>query len=122
MTESHSCSSPNVVTAMVEEATEAVTEIETGIAVVIAIKRPDWNRGRRGNWNRGRDWDGRRGWDNDYDWRNRYRRGYNDRSYRSPRYNNYYYRRNGRSYYNSGRGYGYGRSGIRFGDFGVYWY
>lgn len=80
---------------------------------------------------RGRDWDDRwnrgRNWDNDrYDWRGRYRRGYDLPLYRSPRYGNYYYRYDGLPYYGNfgpgyGYGYGFGRGGIRIGNFSVWW-
>ncbi len=75
----------------------------------------------------GRDWDNRRNrsWDNSYyDWRNRYRSGYRAPLYRSPGYGNYYYRYGGQPYYgNYGRnyGYGFGRGGVRIGNFGVWW-
>lgn len=90
-------------------------------------QRPDWNRG-RGGWDRDDIWDrrGGRGWTSDSDWRDRYRGGYRDRLYRSPGYGNNYYRYGGRPYYNNYGGYGvnpyYSGRGVRFGNFGLYWY
>ncbi|TWU05830.1 PDZ domain-containing protein [Stieleria varia] len=83
---------------------------------MLVVQRDQRRRGYDGR-NRGRNWD------NDfYDWRSRYRSGYRYPLYRSPRYGNSYYRYGGRPYYgNFGRSYGYGRSGFRIGNFGVWW-
>lgn len=73
----------------------------------------NWNRSRRGN-------------SNYYDWNNRYRSNFRNPLYRSPRYGNYYYQYGGQPYYrnygNRGFSSGIGRSGLQFGNMGVYWY
>ena len=83
----------------------------------LVVKRDQGHGRDRYGWNRGRRWD------NDYyDWQSRYRSGYRSPLYRSPRYGNWYYRYGGRPYYgNFGRYYGYGRGGVRIGNFGVWW-
>ncbi len=91
---------------------------ENGVALVVqrdGNRNRDWN----GRWNRGRNWN-----NNSYDWRNRYRNGYRQPLYRSPSYNNYYYRYGGSPYYGNfgrGYGYGYGQGGVRIGNLGIWW-
>ena len=69
--------------------------------------------------NRGGRWN-----NNSYDWQNQYRSGYRSPLYRSPAYGNSYYRYGGQPFYGNygNRGYGYGRSGLQFGNLGVSWY
>lgn len=59
----------------------------------------------------------------DRDWRSPYGNNWGQR-YRSPYYGNQYYRYRGRPYYYDGRGRNqfYGRPGVRFGNFGFYWF
>lgn len=95
----------------------------------------DFNRARRGynNYNRnpyngnpyGRNPYNRNlyGGNSNSDWRNRYQPNPRLPLNRSPQYGNSYYRYGGQSYYGNPRGgSGYGRSGIQFGNVGIYWY
>ncbi|QEG43771.1 PDZ domain-containing protein [Roseimaritima ulvae] len=99
-----------------QDLSQNATTVDTN-GTTLVVQRRDGNRRGRG-WNRGRDWG------NNYNrWDRGYRSGYRGPLSRSPRYGNYYYRYGGRPYYgNFGRGYGYGRSGVQIGNFGVYWY
>ncbi len=123
-----------------EDSIEDLSQIATpsGSETFLVVQRGNRDQ-RDGRYRDGRDRDGRyrdsryrdwrnrdwrnRDWD-DRDWRNRYQRGYRSPLYRSPRYGNRYFYNNGRPYYYGGynRGFGYGRPGIRFGNFGIYWY
>ena len=105
------------------------SRVDNVVTVLGQRRGDDWRRGgfrERGQGNRG--WDGRsyrygdRDRFRDYGYRDWRSSRYPSRSplYRSPRYDNRYYRYGGVPYYYNG--YGFGRSGFRIGNFGIYWY